>query len=58
MVLGRITASVDALPDVGDRCVVVGRLLGVDGRKSFTASTVYDPDGRVLGHAESTWIAV
>ena len=58
MVLGRMTASVDAVPEVGDHCVVVGRLLGVDGRKSFTASTVYDPDGRVLGHAESTWIAV
>jgi len=58
MVLGRITASVDAVPEVGDRCVVVGRRLGSDGRKRFTASTAYDTDGRVLGHAESTWIAV
>jgi hypothetical protein len=58
MVLARITASVDAVPEVGDRCVVVGRRLGADGRKSFTASTAYDTDGRILGHAESTWIAV
>lgn len=58
MVLGRITASVDAVPDVGDRCVVVGRRRGSDGRKSLTASTAYDTDGRILGHAESIWIAV
>lgn len=58
MVLGRITASVDAVPEAGDRCVVVGRRVGLDGRKAFTASTAYDSDGRVLGHAESTWIAV
>lgn len=58
MVLGRITAAVDALPEPGDRCVVVGQRLGVDGRKAFTASTAYDSDGRVLGHAESTWIAI
>lgn len=58
MVLGRMTASVDALPAVGDRCVVVGRCLGEEGRKTFTASTAYDADGRVLGRAEATWIAL
>lgn len=56
MVLGRITGQVHARPEVGDRCVVVGRLLGTDGRKTFTASTAYDGDGRVLGRAEATWI--
>jgi hypothetical protein len=56
MVLGRITAAVHALPEVGDRCVVVGWVLGAEGRKTFTASTAYDGDGRVLGQAESTWI--
>lgn len=58
MVLGRMTAEVDARPEVGDRCVVMGRLLGTDGRKTFTQSTAYDGDGRVLGRAEATWIAV
>jgi len=56
MVLGRITAAVHARPEVGEQCVVVGRLLRVDGRKTFTASTAYDRDGRVLGQAEATWI--
>jgi hypothetical protein len=58
MVLGRMTAAVQARPLVGDRCVVVGRVLGSEGRKTFSASTAYDSDGRVLGHAESTWIAL
>jgi len=58
MVLGRITAAVHARPGVGDRCVVVARRLGGKGRKAFTASTAYDGDGRVLGRAEATWIAL
>jgi hypothetical protein len=58
LVLGRMTATVDALPAVGEPCVVVGRIDGAEGRKTFTTSTAYDGDGRVLGRAEATWIAV
>ncbi len=58
MVLGRITASVDARPHVGDRHVVVGEVRGIQGRKTLTAATVYDPDGRVVGRAEHLWITV
>lgn len=57
-VLGRMTARVDALPVVGEPHVVVGRHLGTDGRKSFTASTLYDADDRVVGCARHTWIQV
>jgi hypothetical protein len=57
-VLGRITAAVDAVPRVGEPCVVVGRHLRDEGRKTFTASTAYDSDGRVLGRAEALWIAL
>ena len=58
MLLGRITAAVDALPEPGDRCVVVGRHEGDDGRKTLTTSTAYDGDGRVLGRAEAVWISL
>lgn len=57
-VLGRMTAQIDALPVTGERCVVMGRLLGEDGRKLFTASTLYDETGRVLGRAKHVWITV
>ena len=53
-VLGRMTARLDALPVVGEPHVVVGRHLGRDGRKSFTASTLYDADGRESWPAPGT----
>ncbi|MFI5730713.1 PaaI family thioesterase [Kribbella sp. NPDC051587] len=55
-VLGQLTACVDAQPQVGEECVAVGRVLGEEGRKTFTASTLYDSDGRVLARARHTWI--
>jgi hypothetical protein len=56
LLLGRITAQVDALPLIGERCIVMGALLGRDGRKVHTATTVYDEDGRALARAAATWI--
>jgi hypothetical protein len=58
MVLGRMTAEIDALPAIGEEHVIVGQVLGVEGRKSFTATTMYDADGRIVGRARHTWIAV
>lgn len=58
MVLGRITAEVDAPAEIGERHVVMGRLLGLDGRKTRTTTTLYDSDGRVVARAEHVWIAV
>lgn len=56
--LGTMTAIVDEAPYVGDRCVAVGGLLRREGRKLYTASSLYDADGRVLGRAQSVWITV
>jgi hypothetical protein len=58
MVLGRMTAAVDARPRHGEPCVVVGRWLGAERRKTYTASTMYDADGRILGRAQATWLAL
>lgn len=58
MVLGRMTAQVDELPVVGEPHVVVGAARGHQGRKTFTASTLYDSDGRIVARAEHVWIAV
>jgi len=57
-VLGRMTARIDAAPVVGEPHVVVGRHLGRDVRKSFTASTLYDGSGRIVGSARHTWLQV
>ena len=58
LVLGTITAECSEPPVAGRAHVVVGRLLAESGRKTFTASALYDPDGRLLGRAEQVWIAV
>lgn len=58
IVLGRIAARVDAVPAVGQTCVVMGRRDGAEGRKSFTSTTVYSPDGTVLAEAAATWITI
>ncbi len=57
-VLGQLTACTDAQPQAGEECVILGQLLGIDGRKTLTASTLYDSDGRVLARARATWIQV
>ncbi|MFG1841906.1 hypothetical protein [Micromonospora sp. NPDC049175] len=55
--LGRIAAVVTALPEPGDDCVVTGALRGVDGRKALVHTSLYGPDGTLLGAARATWIA-
>jgi len=58
MVLAKITARLDSLPIIGEEHVVVGAGRGQDGRKTWTSSTMYDADGRVVASAEHLWIAV
>lgn len=58
MVLGSMTARVDALPVIGEEHIVMGLKRGAEGRKTFTSSTLYDADGRVAACAEHVWIAV
>ncbi|MDQ3422862.1 MAG: hypothetical protein M3510_05625 [Actinomycetota bacterium] len=58
MVLGTMSAAIDAHAEVGERHIIMGLLLGHEGRKTFTASTLHDSDGRVVARAEHTWIAV
>ena len=52
MVLGRMTAIIDDLPVLGEQHVVTGERPRVTGRKTFTASTLHDADGRIVGRAE------
>jgi hypothetical protein len=57
IVLGRMTACVARIPDVGDRCVVVSWPLGEDGRKLYAGTALYSETGDVLALARQTWIA-
>jgi hypothetical protein len=57
VVLGRMTARVVRVPDVGERCVVASWPLGEDGRKLFAGTALYAEDGELLAIARQTWIA-
>ena len=58
MVLGTMTAAVERLPSPGEACVVVGRALRAEGRKAFTATTLWGPDGEPLARASAVWLQV
>jgi hypothetical protein len=58
MVLARMTARIDSLPVIGEEHVLVGMGRGNEGRKTWTSSTMYAADGRVVGTAEHLWVAV
>lgn len=58
MVLGTMTAAVRRLPQVGERCVIVARPTGGEGRRFTSATALLGADGEVLGQAEAVWISV
>lgn len=57
MLLGRMTARIDALPEADAPCVVVAWPRGEQGRKIHAGTALYAGDGRLLAHARQTWIA-
>jgi hypothetical protein len=56
-VLGRIAARLDRRPAIDATLVAVSWLLGLDGRKLFAASALYDGSD-VAAVARATWISV
>ncbi|MDP9144984.1 MAG: hypothetical protein M3N43_09885, partial [Actinomycetota bacterium] len=45
--LGRLTAAIDRLPDIGEPLMVVGWPIDIDGRKSFAGSALTTGEGEV-----------
>ncbi|MGL6280375.1 MAG: hypothetical protein ACRC50_12575 [Gaiella sp.] len=54
--LARITARVDRLPGEGERCVVIGWPLEVDGRKLHAATALVGEQGDLLAISRQLWI--
>ena len=57
VVLGRMTARIDRVPERGDRCVVVSWPVGEDGRKLFAGTALFAEGGELLAIAKQVWIA-
>jgi hypothetical protein len=56
IVLGRMTARVDRVPEAGEQCVVISWPLGEDGRKLFAGTALFDSGGELAALARQTWI--
>ncbi|MGA8851863.1 MAG: hypothetical protein WB508_09095 [Aeromicrobium sp.] len=57
MVLGRMTAEILRMPEIGEPCTVVGRLDERSGRKVVT-STALHAGTDLLAHSEQIWIEI
>jgi hypothetical protein len=58
ILLGRMTASLAALPAAGDQCLVIAWPGGRDGRKLTAGSALLGPGGHVLAVARAVWLTV
>lgn len=58
MVLARMTAAVYRRPRIGEDCIAIGALRGVERRKNHAATALYGADGELLGRADQIWITI
>jgi hypothetical protein len=56
--LGRLTASIDRLPEIDEPLVVIGWPIGSDGRKHFAGSALADGNGEIVARAAATWVEI
>ena len=57
VVLGRMTARVNRVPEAGETCIVTAWPLGEQGRKLFAGTALFAEDGELLALARQVWIA-
>ena len=58
ILLGRMSARIEARPRPGERCVITAWEAGCDGRKRAAEAAVHSEGGALLAVARATWIAV
>jgi hypothetical protein len=58
LVLGRLTAEIDAPVMAGQPHVVGGWRLGREGRKYYSGTAIWRADGTICARARATWIQV
>ena len=58
LVLGQMSVQIKGDVNVGERCVVLGWPISLEGKKHFSASAVIGESGSVVAMAKATWIEV
>ena len=54
--LGRLTARIEKPVRVGERCVVIGWTLGVEGKKYFAGTALFNEANELCAYAKAVWI--
>lgn len=55
-VLGRLTAQIERLPELGEPLVAMGWPVETEGRKHHSGSALATPDGEIIACAKALWI--
>lgn len=58
LLLGRMSARIEARPRPGEPCIITAWPTGRDGRKRTAEAALHDEAGTLLAVAKTTWIAV
>src|SRR6185295_2660317 len=58
IVLGELCARIDGRVAPGEKCVVIGWQLQIDGRTRLAGSAVYTASGHPVAVGRATWIEV
>lgn len=56
--LGRLSARIDRSIRAGERCVVTGWRIGVEGRKHYAGTAVFDERGNLCACAKAIWVGL
>ncbi len=56
IVLGRMTARIERVPEPAEHCVVASWPLGADGRKLYAGTALFAERGELLAIARQVWI--
>lgn len=56
--LGRLTGSIERSVRVGERLVVMGWLLGAEGRKLSAGTALWTEAGELIARSRQTWIRI
>lgn len=58
ILLGRMTARIDAAPRPDEDLVIAAWSRGAEGRKHFASTALFSRDGALLAFSEQTWIRI
>ena len=54
--LGRLCARIEQPIAAGERCVVIGWRIGIEGRRHYAGTAVFAESGRLCAYAKAVWV--